>query len=83
MSMTDPLADLFVRIQNAGRRGHDLVQIPSSSVKKEVKKKSFEFLKKKGSFVTTRLLLDLMGIRFLRFRFDMLLVDRKNLLLLE
>ena len=36
MSMTDPLADLFVRIQNAGRRGHDLVQIPSSRVKKDI-----------------------------------------------
>ena len=36
MSMTDPLADLFVRIQNAGRRGHDLVQIPSSRVKEQI-----------------------------------------------
>lgn len=36
MSMTDPIADLFVRIQNAGRRGHDLVKIPSSRVKGEI-----------------------------------------------
>ena len=36
MSMTDPIADLFVRIQNAGKRGHDLVKIPSSRVKGEI-----------------------------------------------
>ena len=36
MSMTDPIADLFVRLKNAGQRGHDLVQIPSSQVKKEI-----------------------------------------------
>ena len=33
MSMTDPIADLFVRLQNAGRRGHDLVKMPASRVK--------------------------------------------------
>jgi small subunit ribosomal protein S8 len=38
MSMTDPIADLFVRIQNAGRRGHDLVKMPSSRVKGEILK---------------------------------------------
>ena len=36
MSMTDPIADLFIRLKNAGQRGHDLVQIPSSQVKKEI-----------------------------------------------
>ena len=36
MSMTDPIADLFVRIQNAGKRGHDQVQVPASRVKKEI-----------------------------------------------
>jgi small subunit ribosomal protein S8 len=36
MSMTDPIADLFVRIKNAGHRGHDLVKIPASRVKSEV-----------------------------------------------
>lgn len=36
MSMTDPIADLFVRIQNAGKRGHDLVKIPASRVKGEI-----------------------------------------------
>ncbi len=36
MSMTDPIADLFIRLENAGRRGHDLVQIPASRVKREI-----------------------------------------------
>ena len=36
MSMTDPLADLFTRILNAGKRGHDKVQIPASKLKAEV-----------------------------------------------
>ncbi len=36
MSMTDPVSDLFVRIQNAGRRGHEMVKIPASRVKREV-----------------------------------------------
>jgi len=36
MSMTDPLADLFIRILNAGRRGHEKVQIPASNLKAEV-----------------------------------------------
>ena len=36
MSMTDPIADLFVRIKNAGHRGHDLVKIPASRVKGEI-----------------------------------------------
>jgi small subunit ribosomal protein S8 len=36
MSMTDPIADLFVRIQNAGRRGHENLQVPSSKIKREV-----------------------------------------------
>ena len=36
MSMTDPIADLFVRIKNAGGRGHETLQVPSSKMKKEV-----------------------------------------------
>ena len=36
MSMTDPIADLFVRIKNAGFRGHDLVKVPASRVKSEI-----------------------------------------------
>ena len=38
MSMTDPIADLFVRIKNAGSRGHDLVKMPASRVKAEILK---------------------------------------------
>lgn len=36
MSMTDPLADLFTRILNAGKRGHEKVQLPASKLKAEV-----------------------------------------------
>ena len=36
MSMTDPLADLLIRIQNAGRRGHETLRVPSSKIKNEV-----------------------------------------------
>ncbi|MDX1412239.1 MAG: 30S ribosomal protein S8 [Nitrospirales bacterium] len=34
--MTDPLADLLIRIQNAGRRGHETLRVPSSKIKNEV-----------------------------------------------
>ena len=34
--MTDPLADLFTRILNAGKRGHEKVQLPASKLKAEV-----------------------------------------------
>jgi small subunit ribosomal protein S8 len=33
MSMTDPLADMLTRIRNAGRAGHDKVDIPASRMK--------------------------------------------------
>jgi len=36
MSMTDPLADLFNRILNAGKRGHEVVQAPASTLKADV-----------------------------------------------
>ncbi|MGE0472240.1 MAG: 30S ribosomal protein S8 [Nitrospirales bacterium] len=36
MSMTDPIADLFVRIKNAGGRGHETLQVPASRMKKEI-----------------------------------------------
>ena len=36
MSMTDPIADLFVRIKNAGGRGHETLQVPSSKMKKDL-----------------------------------------------
>ncbi|NKB80653.1 MAG: 30S ribosomal protein S8 [Nitrospirales bacterium] len=38
MSMTDPLADLFTRIQNAGKRGHETVTLPASNMKSAVLK---------------------------------------------
>jgi small subunit ribosomal protein S8 len=34
--MTDPIADLLVRIQNAMRRGHATVTIPASKLKTEI-----------------------------------------------
>jgi small subunit ribosomal protein S8 len=34
--MTDPIADLLIRIQNAMRRGHPTVMAPASKVKSEI-----------------------------------------------
>lgn len=34
--VTDPIADLLVRIQNASRRGHESLLIPASRLKAEV-----------------------------------------------
>jgi small subunit ribosomal protein S8 len=34
--ITDPIADLLVRIQNATRRGHETVTIPASRLKGEI-----------------------------------------------
>jgi len=34
--MTDPIADLLVRIQNGARRGHETVTAPASKLKAEV-----------------------------------------------
>jgi small subunit ribosomal protein S8 len=34
--MTDPIADLMTRIQNAARRGHATVMVPASKLKAEV-----------------------------------------------
>jgi small subunit ribosomal protein S8 len=34
--MTDPIADLLIRIQNASRRGHDTVTVPASKLKAEL-----------------------------------------------
>ena len=34
--MTDPIADLLVRIQNGARRGHETVTAPASKLKTEV-----------------------------------------------
>ncbi|MDP8224026.1 MAG: 30S ribosomal protein S8 [Candidatus Lernaella stagnicola] len=38
MVMTDPLADMFTRIRNAGRARHDMVEMPASKVKAAVAK---------------------------------------------
>lgn len=34
--VTDPIADLLIRIQNGARRGHDTVSVPASKLKAEV-----------------------------------------------
>ena len=34
--VTDPIADLLVRIQNGARRGHDTVSVPASKLKADV-----------------------------------------------
>lgn len=34
MSMSDPLADMLTRIRNAGKAGHESVEIPLSKVKR-------------------------------------------------
>lgn len=36
MSMTDPIADFLTRIRNASRASHPRVDIPVSSIKKEI-----------------------------------------------
>ncbi|MCY3954551.1 MAG: 30S ribosomal protein S8 [Nitrospira sp.] len=36
MSMTDPIADLFIRLMNAIRRGHATVNVPASKLKTNV-----------------------------------------------
>lgn len=34
--MTDPIADLLIRIRNAGQRGHETVTVPASRLRAEV-----------------------------------------------
>ena len=36
MVMTDPIADLLTRIRNANSVRHEVVEVPSSTVKKEI-----------------------------------------------
>lgn len=38
MCMTDPISDLFVRVINAGARGHEKVRVPASKMKVEILK---------------------------------------------
>lgn len=42
MAVTDPIADYLTRLRNAIRANHRVVDIPSSSVKKEITKILFE-----------------------------------------
>lgn len=44
MTMTDPIADMLARINNANRARYDLVEIPSSKIKVEIAR----ILKKEG-----------------------------------
>ena len=50
MGMTDPLADLFIRILNASKRGHEKVLVPASKLKADVLRvfKSEGFIKQYG-----------------------------------
>ena len=36
MVMTDPIADLLTRIRNANIVRHEIVEVPSSTIKKEI-----------------------------------------------
>ena len=36
MVMTDPIADLLTRIRNANVVRHEIVEVPSSTIKKEI-----------------------------------------------
>lgn len=36
MVMTDPIADLLTRVRNANAVRHEVVEVPSSNVKKEI-----------------------------------------------
>ncbi|CAM2763419.1 30S ribosomal protein S8 [Hathewaya histolytica] len=36
MGMTDPIADLLTRIRNANVVGHEVVEVPSSNIKKSI-----------------------------------------------
>lgn len=46
--MTDPVADLLVRIKNAGKRGHESLVVPASKLKGEM----LRVLKEEG-FITS------------------------------
>ena len=36
MVMTDPIADLLTRVRNANTAKHEIVEVPSSTIKKEI-----------------------------------------------
>ena len=52
--MTDPLADMFTRIRNAHRAGHEKVEMPSSRLKMGIAK----VLKKEGFIKNYKLIQD-------------------------
>ena len=54
MSVTDPIADMFTRLRNSSRAGHDKVDIPASWMKKEIA----GILKAKGFIKNYRLIED-------------------------
>ncbi|MCD5397486.1 30S ribosomal protein S8 [candidate division NPL-UPA2 bacterium] len=54
MSMTDPIADMFTRLRNSSRAGHDKVDMPASRVKKEIA----DILKREGFIKNYRLIED-------------------------
>lgn len=54
MSMTDPIADMFTRLRNSSRAGHDKVDIPASRIKKEIA----SILKREGFTKNYRLIED-------------------------
>jgi len=57
MAMTDPLADLFNRMLNAGKRGHEVVQAPASLLKENVLR-----VLKKERFIVGYKTIDVQGL---------------------
>lgn len=54
MSMTDPIADMFTRLRNSSRAGHDKVDMPASRTKKEIAR----LLKREGFIKNARVIED-------------------------
>lgn len=54
MTMTDPVADMLVRVSNAHQAGHDRVEIPASKMKMGIAK----VLKKEGFIKNYKLIQD-------------------------
>jgi small subunit ribosomal protein S8 len=54
MTMTDPIADLIIRIRNAGMAKHRTVEVPYSKIKAEITK----ILKENGMIADYRVLTD-------------------------
>ena len=54
MSMTDPIADMFVRIRNGSKAKFEKVDIPSSKMKREIAK----ILKEEGFIKNFKIVMD-------------------------